>query len=45
MFRIHSAFIVAIAAIITYVLKSFPFLVFGTHKTPRYIAYLGSVLP
>ncbi len=45
MFRIHSALIVAVAAAITLLLRSLPFLVFGTHKTPRYIAYLGSVLP
>ena len=45
MFDTHAALIVAIAAIITFLLKSFPFFVFGTKKTPRFIAYLGSVLP
>ncbi len=45
MFRVHSALIVAVAAIITLLLRVLPFVIFGSQKTPKYIAYLGSVLP
>lgn len=45
MFRVHSALIVVVAAVITLTLRGLPFVVFGNRKTPKYIAYLGSVLP
>ncbi len=45
MFDTHSALIVATASIITMILRMLPFWVFGTHRTPRYIVYLGKVLP
>ena len=40
----NSAFLVASMAIVTMLLRSLPFLVFR-RKTPKYISYLGSVLP
>lgn len=46
MFDIHSALIVAVAAIVTLLLRSLPFLIFtGKHETPQYILYLSTVLP
>lgn len=46
MFDIHSALIVAVAAIVTLLLRSLPFLIFtGKRETPQYILYLSTVLP
>ncbi len=39
-----SAVIVGIMAVFTFLLRALPFLVFQK-KTPKYIAYLGKVLP
>ncbi|MGN0658796.1 MAG: branched-chain amino acid transporter permease [Emergencia sp.] len=44
--NIHSALIVAVAAVITFLLRVLPFAVFGGEKeTPPFITYLGGVLP
>ena len=40
----NSIALVAIMAIVTILIRSLPFLVFR-QKTPKYITYLGSVLP
>ena len=40
----HAAILVAVMAVVTFLLRALPFLVF--HKeTPPYISYLGRVLP
>ena len=41
----HSALIIAVASIVTIFLRFLPFLVFGNRETPKFIAYLGRVLP
>jgi len=44
--NLHSALIVAVAALVTATLRFLPFLIFGENrKTPPIIAYLGQVLP
>ena len=44
--NLHSALIVAVAALVTAALRFLPFLIFGENrKTPPIIAYLGQVLP
>ena len=44
--NLHSALIVAVAALVTAALRFLPFLIFGENrKTPLIIAYLGQVLP
>jgi len=43
---LHSAAIVAVAALVTIGLRFLPFLIFRENrKTPKVIAYLGTVLP
>lgn len=43
---IHSVMIVAVAALVTLVLRFIPFLIFGGKRgTPAYISYLGRLLP
>jgi branched-subunit amino acid transport protein AzlD len=43
---IHSILIIAVCAIVTYILRGAPFLIFGGKgKTPAFIAWLGKVLP
>lgn len=43
---LHSALLIAVMALVTAVLRFFPFLIFGeTRKTPPLVAYLGQVLP
>lgn len=39
-----SAVLIAVMAIVTFLTRALPFLVFR-EKTPKYISYLGSVLP
>ena len=42
----RSIMIIAVAAVVTILLRAIPFLVFGTGKeTPQIILYLGKVLP
>ena len=44
--KLHSVFIIAIAALVTIGLRFLPFLIFGENrKTPPIIEYLGKVLP
>jgi len=44
--NLHSALIVAVAALVTIALRFLPFLIFGGNKqTPPFVAYLGRVLP
>ena len=43
---LHAALIIAVAALVTIVLRFIPFLVFGENrKTPPLVSYLGQVLP
>lgn len=41
----HSLIIVVIIALVTIFLRFIPFLLFKNKKTPKYIEYLGRVLP
>lgn len=44
--NIHSAFIVAVVALVTILLRFLPFIIFnGKAKTPKFVEYLGKVLP
>ncbi len=45
MINVHSVLAVATISIVTILLRSLPFLIFGNGKTPQFIAYLGKVLP
>ena len=46
MSELHSALMVAVIALITLLLRSLPFMVFGgKRKTPAFITYLSNVLP
>ena len=42
---IHSAALVAVIALVTIGLRFLPFAVFRGRETPKFIAYLGRVLP
>lgn len=43
---VHSIALVAVMAIVTFILRAFPFLVFsGKRETPKFVVYLGKVLP
>ena len=43
---LHAAFLVALVAAVTILLRFLPFWIFGeNHSTPPLIAYLGKVLP
>ena len=42
---LHSILLVIVMAVVTALLRFFPFLVFTNKQTPRYIVYLGRVLP
>ncbi|MBE6790241.1 MAG: branched-chain amino acid transporter AzlD [Ruminococcaceae bacterium] len=43
---IRSAVLIAVAAVITAILRFLPFFIFGgKRKTPEFITYLGKVLP
>ncbi len=41
----HSIMIVAVAAVITALLRGLPFVVFNSKKTPAFITFLGKFLP
>ena len=45
MINTHSVLIVAVVSIVTALLRFLPFLVFGNRETPKFVAYLGKVLP
>lgn len=42
---LHAIILIAVMAIITFALRLLPFLVFGKRETPKFIVYLGKVLP
>lgn len=43
---LHSVLIIIVAAVITFLLRALPFLIFGgKRKTPQFISFLGGVLP
>ena len=43
---LHSILLVLTMAVVTYLLRAFPFLVFsGKKPTPKFVLYLGKVLP
>ena len=44
--NIHSGILVAVIALVTLLLRSLPFMIFGgKRKTPAFITYLSNVLP
>ena len=43
--NLHSALMIAVIALVTACLRFLPFLIFRNRKTPKYILYLGKVLP
>lgn len=45
MINTHSALIVLTVSVVTALLRFLPFLVFGNRETPKFVAYLGKVLP
>lgn len=45
MFDTHSALLVAVIALVTMALRFLPFVIFRGRETPKFIAYLGKVLP
>ena len=42
---VHSAILVIIMASVTILLRFLPFIIFNGKQTPKYILYLGNVLP
>ncbi len=43
---LHSILLVLVMAVVTYLLRVFPFLIFsGKKPTPKFVLYLGKVLP
>ena len=45
MVNTHTFLLIAVIAVVTYLLRSLPFLVFSGRKTPAFVTYLGKVLP
>ena len=45
MVNTHTFLLIAVIAVVTYLLRSLPFLVFSGGTTPAFITYLGTVLP
>lgn len=46
MFDTHSALLIAVVSLVTIILRFLPFFIFGGRReTPKFIAYLGKVLP
>ena len=43
--NLHAILAIAIMAIISYLLRALPFLIFSGKQTPRFIQYLGKYLP
>ncbi|MBQ9148386.1 MAG: branched-chain amino acid transporter permease [Oscillospiraceae bacterium] len=44
--NLHSAALIAVIALVTMALRFLPFLIFGgKRETPKFVAYLGKVLP
>lgn len=43
---LHSILLVLVMALVSYLLRAFPFIVFsGKKETPKFVLYLGKVLP
>ncbi len=43
---IHSVLLVLVMALVSFLLRAFPFMVFsGKRETPKFVLYLGKVLP
>ena len=43
---LHSILLIVVMAVVTFVLRAFPFIVFsGKKPTPEFVTYLGKVLP
>lgn len=43
---LHSILLILVMALVSYLLRAFPFIVFsGKRETPRFVIYLGKVLP
>ena len=45
MTNLHGILTVAVIALVTAVLRFLPFLIFHNRETPKFVAYLGKVLP
>lgn len=43
--NLHSVLLVAVVSAVTVLLRFLPFMVFGKRETPKFILYLGKVLP
>jgi branched-subunit amino acid transport protein AzlD len=43
--NLRSALMVVIIAVVTILLRFLPFLIFRNRETPKFVAYLGKVLP
>lgn len=43
--NIHSILMVAVVSVVTILLRFIPFILFRNRETPKYITYLGRVLP
>ncbi len=43
--RTHSILIVGVISIITFLLRALPFMIFNGRETPKYLVYIGKVLP
>lgn len=46
--KLHAVLIIAVAAVVTFATRALPFLIFGrgsSGEPPRWVAYLGKVLP
>lgn len=41
----HSVLLIAVISLVTIAIRFLPFLVFGSRETPKFITYLGKVLP
>lgn len=42
---LHSIGLVLVMAVVSYLLRAFPFIVFSGKETPKFVLYLGKVLP
>ena len=45
MINVHSVLLVATVSVVTALLRFLPFIIFSGKETPKFIAYLGKVLP
>ena len=43
--NVYIAVVILVCAVCTFSERLFPFLIFGKHKVPRVVRYLGKVLP